>query len=123
MYSSLMMGLSLHNTIAVIEGYLGRKTPFVRTPKFNVKASTDSWNTNKYVSHKLGWLTIAEGVLALYFLGGLALAFYVQDFRMFALHIMLMVGFGMVSLYSLVHASRRPAGRTAAPPPLRSVSA
>lgn len=123
MYSSLMMGLSLHNTIAVIEGYMGRKTPFVRTPKFNVTASTDSWNANVYVSRQLGWLAVAEGLLALYFLGGLALAFYVHDFRMFFLHIMLMVGFGMVFVYSLVHAGQRPASRQTASPSLRSVSA
>lgn len=109
MYSSLMMGLSLHNTIAVIEGYIGRKTPFVRTPKFNVKTATDRWDANKYVSRRIGWLTVVEGLLALYFLGGLALAFYIWDFRMFFLHIMLMVGFGMVSVYSLIHAGRRPA--------------
>ncbi|MCK8491523.1 glycosyltransferase family 2 protein [Spirosoma sp. RP8] len=109
MYSSLMMGLSLHNTIAVIEGYIGRKTPFVRTPKFNVTTAKDSWDANKYVSRKLSWLTLAEGGLALYFVGGLVLAFYVNDFRMFFLHIMLMVGFGMVFIYSLVHAGRRSA--------------
>jgi len=118
MYSSLMMGLSLHNTIAVIEGYIGRKTPFVRTPKFNVKSARDSWAANKYVSRKINWLTIVEGLLTLYFLGGLALAFYVWDFRMFFLHIMLMVGFGMVFVYSLIHAGRRPGG-----PSLESVSA
>jgi len=111
MYSSLMMGLSLHNTIAVIEGYMGRKTPFVRTPKFNVKAATDSWAANKYVSRKVSWLTLAEGGLMLYFLGGLGLAFYVHDFRMFFLHIMLMVGFGMVFIYSLVHAGGWPSSR------------
>ncbi|QJW88084.1 glycosyltransferase [Spirosoma taeanense] len=109
MYSSLMMGLSLHNTIAVIEGYIGRKTPFVRTPKFNVTTAKDSWAANVYVSRQISWLTMVEGLLALYFFGGLALAFYIQDFRMFFLHIMLMVGFGMVCVYSLVHAGRRPA--------------
>jgi cellulose synthase/poly-beta-1,6-N-acetylglucosamine synthase-like glycosyltransferase len=109
MYSSLMMGLSLHNTIAVIEGYMGRKTPFVRTPKFNVTTAADSWAANKYISRRISWLTVAEGFLALYFLGGLVLAIYVQDFRMFVLHIMLMVGFGMVTLYSLVQAINRPA--------------
>jgi hypothetical protein len=109
MYSSLMMGLSLHNTIAVIEGYMGRKTPFVRTPKFNVKTAADSWAANKYISRRISWLTIAEGLLALYFLGGLALAIYIQDFRMFFLHIMLMVGFGMVTIYSLIQSVRRSA--------------
>jgi len=108
MYSSLMMGLSLHNTIAVIEGYAGRKTPFIRTPKFNVTTARDRWDANKYVSRKINWLTIVEGLLMLYFFGGLVLAFYVHDFRMFFLHIMLMVGFGMVCVYSLIHASRRP---------------
>lgn len=103
MYSSLMMGLSLHNSIAVIEGYLGRKTPFVRTPKFNANKTGDQWGSNKYIGRQLTWLTVAEGLFALYFLGGLVLAFYVSDFRMFFLHIMFMVGFGMVCLYSLTH--------------------
>lgn len=106
LYSSLMMGLSLHNTIAVIEGYMGRKTPFIRTPKFNVRTAQDSWAANKYVSRQLNWLTLAEGVLAIYFLGGLGLAFYVHDFRMVYLHAMLMLGFGMVCTYSLIHAGR-----------------
>ena len=103
MYSSLMMGLSLHNTIAVIEGYMGKKTPFVRTPKFNANKTGDQWGGNKYIGRQLTWLTVAEGLLALYFVGGLALAFYVSDFRMFFLHIMFMVGFGMVCIYSLTH--------------------
>ncbi|GAB4029961.1 cellulose synthase family protein [Spirosoma gilvum] len=107
MYSSLMMGLSLHNTIAVIEGYLGRKTPFVRTPKFNVRQATDGWKTNKYVNRQLNWLTLAEGALTIYFLTGLALGIYTDDFRMFFLHMMLVMGFGMVFLYSLTQTSRR----------------
>lgn len=107
MYSSLMMGLSLHNTIAVIEGYVGRKTPFIRTPKFNVTTAADRWDSNKYVSRQLNWLTLMEGFLSIYFLGGLALAIYIQDFRMFFLHIMLMVGFGMVFIYSVVQAGKQ----------------
>ncbi|MBD2757543.1 cellulose synthase family protein [Spirosoma validum] len=109
MYSSLMMGLSLHNTIAVIEGYLGRKTPFIRTPKFNVKTAADRWDANKYVSRRINWLTLVEGLLSIYFLGGLALAVYIQDFRMFFLHIMLMVGFGMVFFYSVLQSGPRSA--------------
>ncbi len=109
MYSSLMMGLSLHNTIAVIEGYMGRKTPFVRTPKFNVRTAADSWAANKYINRRISWLTVAEGLLTLYFLGGLALAIHIHDFRMFFLHVMLMVGFGMVTSYSLIQAVSRSA--------------
>lgn len=103
MYSSMMMGLSLHNAIAVVEGYLGKKTPFVRTPKFNANKTGDSWGTNKYIGRQITWLTYAEGLLTLYFIAGLVLAFYVDDFRMFFLHILFVVGFGMVCLYSLTH--------------------
>ena len=37
LFLSVSMGLSLHNAIAVIEGLLGFKSAFIRTPKFNVR--------------------------------------------------------------------------------------
>ena len=103
MYSSLMMGLSLHNTIAVLEGFVGRKTPFVRTPKFNVNASGDSWKGNVYIKGGFSWLTVLEGIFLLYFVGGLALGVYLHDFRMLVFHAMLTVGFGLVFAYSVLH--------------------
>ncbi|RAJ98027.1 cellulose synthase/poly-beta-1,6-N-acetylglucosamine synthase-like glycosyltransferase [Larkinella arboricola] len=107
MYSSLMMGLSLHNTIAVIEGFIGRKTPFVRTPKFNVKTGSDNWRKNKYISLDLNpsinWLTLFEGFLMLYFLFGIGLGFYFHQYNMMVFHVMLAIGFGLVFLYSVFH--------------------
>src|SRR5690606_2230728 len=35
-FLSMSMGMSIHNAKAVLEGYLGIKTPFIRTPKFNL---------------------------------------------------------------------------------------
>jgi cellulose synthase/poly-beta-1,6-N-acetylglucosamine synthase-like glycosyltransferase len=103
LYSSLMMGMSLHNTIAVLEGYLGRKTPFVRTPKFNASGAGNRWNQNKYLGRQITWLTCAEIGFALYFLGGLVLAFQLENFQMFGLHIFFTVGYGLVGIYSLAH--------------------
>ncbi|GAA4467956.1 glycosyltransferase [Nibrella saemangeumensis] len=122
MYSSLMMGLSLHNTIAVIEGYIGRKTPFVRTPKFNVNTAKDSWQNNIYLNRGITLLTVLEGLMVLYFLGGIALGFYLHDYRMLVFHIMLTTGFGMVFVYSLTHSMRRPSvpGSTASDRPMPS---
>jgi cellulose synthase/poly-beta-1,6-N-acetylglucosamine synthase-like glycosyltransferase len=48
LFLSVSMGLSLHNAIAVIEGYMGKKSPFIRTPKFNLLESKDTWQKNKY---------------------------------------------------------------------------
>lgn len=106
MYSSLMMGLSLHNTIAVVEGYIGRKTPFVRTPKFNVQKGSDNWQSNVYIVQSLPWLTVVEGVMMLYFLAGIGLGLYLHDYRMLFFHSMLVVGFGIVFGYSLWHSLR-----------------
>lgn len=95
------MGLSLHNGIAVVEGLMGRKTPFIRTPKFNVSLKGDSWKGNDYVKIKLSGITILEGLLCLYFLAGLAAGFYLNDLGLLFFHLMLMLGFGGVFYYSV----------------------
>ncbi|MEZ0543078.1 cellulose synthase family protein [Fibrella arboris] len=105
-YSSLMMGLSLHNALAVIEGYMGRKTPFVRTPKFNVQKASDSWRSNVYLAAGFSWLTVLEGFMLLYFIGGICLGIFLHDYRMLFFHSMLTVGYGLVFVYSLLHTVR-----------------
>jgi cellulose synthase/poly-beta-1,6-N-acetylglucosamine synthase-like glycosyltransferase len=104
MFLSVSMGLSLHNAIAVIEGYVGRKTPFVRTPKFDIQKADDSFSSNKYRITKIHPLTFIEGLLTLYFLFGMGLAFYLKDFGLVPFHLMLFFGFGIVSFYSIRHA-------------------
>ena len=71
----MSMGLALHNSVAVLEGWWGKKSPFVRTPKFNLTTAKDSFAKRKYLSRKVSWTTIGEGVLALYFLGAVVAAF------------------------------------------------
>ena len=104
LFLSVSMGLSLHNAIAVIEGYAGRKTPFVRTPKFNLIEKKGSFLDSSYRIRKIHPMSILEIVLALYFLGGIGLAFYLNDFGLIPFHIMLFLGFGLVGFYGLRHA-------------------
>ena len=103
LFLSVSMGLSLHNAFAVIEGYMGKKTPFVRTPKFNLKENKDVWKGNKYLVSSLNLLTVLEIVFALYFLYGIFTAFKYKDYAMLPFHIMLFLGFAYVSFYSLFH--------------------
>jgi len=103
LFLSVSMGMSLHNSIAVLEGYIGKKSPFIRTPKFAISADNDSWKEKKYRALKANPLTILEGILAIYFLGGIGLAFYLDDFGLLPFHIMLTVGFGFVAFYSIKH--------------------
>ena len=73
------MGLSLHNGLAVLEGLLGIKTPFVRTPKFNIHRKLDSWRNNVYIKPTVSLLTMLEGILCLYFIFGIAVGIHLQD--------------------------------------------
>ena len=103
LFLALSMGLSLHNTVAVLQGYRGKKSPFVRTPKFNIKSIKDSFKKQNYLSKKLTWTTIGEGVLALYFAAAVGGAFYIQNTTFIAFHLMLALGYGAIFFYSLRH--------------------
>lgn len=104
-FFSIAMGFSLHNSIAVIEGHLGKRSEFVRTPKFNIKTLKDSWKGNKYLRKKLSVNVFFEGFLMLYFAFGMFSAFIVGDqggdFGLFPFHLMLFLGFGYVFFKSV----------------------
>lgn len=104
-FFSIAMGFSLHNSIAVLEGHLGKKSAFIRTPKFNINTLKDSWKNNKYIKKKISAHVIIEGFLMLYFGFGMYSAFIVGDqggdFGLFPFHAMLCVGFGYVFFKSL----------------------
>ena len=104
-FFSIAMGFSLHNTIAVLEGHIGKKSEFVRTPKFNVKSLKDSWKNNKYIRKKPSLNVIIEGLLTMYFAFGMYSAFIVGDqggdFGLFPFHLMLFMGFGYVFFKSV----------------------
>lgn len=100
-FYTIAMGFSLHNSIAVLEGLWGKKSEFVRTPKFNIEALKDKWKDNKYMVTKIPKLTILEGLLVLYFLFALVSAFLLNDFALFPFHLMLVVGYGYVFVQSV----------------------
>ena len=101
MFLTVSMGLSLHNAYAVLEGLLGFKSDFIRTPKFNIKARGDAWKDNKYIKPQLSFLTLLEGVLGLYFIFGIGVGFFLQDYGLMIFHVMLALGFSCVFYYSI----------------------
>ncbi len=94
------LGLSLSNTVAVLEGYLGIKSSFVRTPKFNVNKKTE-FKGNKYDKKSISIITIGEGLLMVVF-GFTAInrAIY-GDLGMVPFHLMLSIGYGLVFFNTL----------------------
>ena len=104
-FFSIAMGFSLHNSIAVLEGHFGKKSEFVRTPKFNISSLKESWKKNKYIKKTISIHVIFEGLLMLYFAFGMYSAFIVGDqggdFGLFPFHLMLFLGFGYVFIKSI----------------------
>jgi cellulose synthase/poly-beta-1,6-N-acetylglucosamine synthase-like glycosyltransferase len=100
LFLSFSMGMALHNSIAILEGFLGKKTAFVRTPKFNIIDNKDSWKDNMYLKEVTNPITILEGLLMLYFAFGVWSGLHLGDYGLILFHFMMMMGFGLVFVYT-----------------------
>ncbi len=100
-FFSVAMGFSVHNSLAVLEGHFGKKSAFIRTPKFNINSLKDSWKNNIYIQQKFSLSIAVEFALWLYFGFGLYSAFMLNDFSLAIFHLMLFIGFGFVVFRSV----------------------
>ena len=103
MFLSFSMGLSLHNSIAVVQGLRGRKSAFIRTPKFNLQGISDRVRLKSYSSGPLPLSTFWEGFLAIYFLAAIVVAIVLGDPTFVIFHFLLAIGFGSICFYSIRH--------------------
>ena len=101
LFLAFSMGLSLHNSIAVTEGLVGYKTPFIRTPKFNIFNKKDSWASNHYINTKLTLTTLVEGLLCSYFIFGIISGVILKDYGLMFFHLLLTIGFGSIFFHSI----------------------
>lgn len=105
-FMAISMGLSLHNSIAVIQGYRGKSSPFIRTPKLNVidvtkeKQGVDKPG-NKNQRNRIDKSIFLEGLMALYFVFGIVAGIRLENYSMLFLHILLAFGFGSIFYFSL----------------------
>ena len=100
-FFSIAMGFSVHNTLAVLEGHFGKRSEFIRTPKFNINSVKDSWKGNSYLTNQFSKNVIIEGLLFLYFGFAIWSAFKLNDYGLLIFHLMLFTGFGFVFFKSL----------------------
>ena len=102
MFLSISMGLALHNALAVFEGYIGKKSPFVRTPKYNIEENK-GWAKNIYNVRKMSPLTALEGGMFFYSVYAFLQAIAYNDFGILPLTVFLMFGYGFVFISSIFH--------------------
>jgi len=100
-FLAVAMGFSVHNSIAAIEGHLGVRSDFIRTPKFNLKNHKDSWKNNKYLAKKLSGNVIIEGLLILYFAFAIFSAIKLNDLGFIPFYFLIFSGFVYVFYQSI----------------------
>lgn len=100
-FLALSMGLAFHNSLAVIQGFSGAKSPFVRTPKYGINKKKFLPSKSNYFSKKMNWVSVGEGLLCIYF----SFAVYygwTHDMKEFLLfHIMLSFGYLILFVYAV----------------------
>jgi cellulose synthase/poly-beta-1,6-N-acetylglucosamine synthase-like glycosyltransferase len=102
-FLAFSMGLSLHNSVAVLQGWLGRQSAFIRTPKFNIRHLQDSFKNHHYLAHKISWTTLLEGVLAVYFLLAVWQGYKMNNAIFLVMHSLLALGYGAIFYYTIRH--------------------
>lgn len=102
-FLSISMGMSLHNARAVVLGYSGKRTPFIRTPKWNLVGRKGSFANKNYSTRKVSAITWIELLLCVYFISALVFEIAIGEWGFVPLHLMLVFGFAAVVYYSLKH--------------------
>jgi cellulose synthase/poly-beta-1,6-N-acetylglucosamine synthase-like glycosyltransferase len=98
------IGFAVNNSRAVFEALLGRKSEFIRTPKFKLVNGTHSILNSKYNDNlKLDSSVFVELVLALYCAVGVIASIYYLEIAALPFQLLFCGGFGIVSILSLKH--------------------
>ena len=92
-FLTAMLGLTTYNAKAVFEGLIGIKSPFIRTPKYDLKNQNQSIEKKKYFKVKFSpWLLLDLGIIV-YAIYGVILAVKMSQFGITVFLIMVTLGF------------------------------
>ena len=105
---SVGVGMAINNSKAVLGAFLGKRSEFVRTPKFAVTTKQDTWRTRKYVSSK-EITALIELTLGVFFFLQTIYAIYVGYIGWIPFLILIQFGFLYTGFLSIFHSSgKRP---------------
>lgn len=96
------IGLSVNNAQAALEGLLGKKSPFIRTPKYHITGRGQSWKEKRYRS-PIRWSTIGELVLGMYTLAAIGYAIWVKEYGALPFLVLFCGGYLLIAVYSIRH--------------------
>jgi cellulose synthase/poly-beta-1,6-N-acetylglucosamine synthase-like glycosyltransferase len=119
---ALGIGLTVTNTLAVLEALLGRQTPFARTPKYRVETKKDVVRASRY-RKRLGWVPWVELLIGSYFALTVYYALENENYLTVPFLFLFVLGYWYTGLMSLVEGRflgllLRPAGSHSKPFPV-----
>lgn len=95
------MGMSINNTKAVLEGLFGKKSEFVRTPKFKVGESVSTHEDKKYMTKKIPFTSYLEAIMSVYCFVGVGVAVVNAQIAALPFQLMFALGFGSIAFLSI----------------------
>jgi cellulose synthase/poly-beta-1,6-N-acetylglucosamine synthase-like glycosyltransferase len=98
------MGFAVNNTKAVFEALTGKKSAFLRTPKYKIVGAEGEWKKKKYVQKKIGGAVFMELFFTLYFIVGISISLFYLEIAAIPFQLLFLAGFGTVGALSLRHA-------------------
>ena len=101
---SVGVGMAVNNSKAVLDALLGKRSEFVRTPKFAVTTKEDTWRKRHYASSK-GITAIIELTLGSMFFLQTVYAVYIGYIGWIPFLILIQFGFLYTGFLSIFHSS------------------
>ena len=98
---ALGIGLTVTNSIAVLEALVGRKTAFARTPKYRVESKKDVVRATHY-RKRLGWVPWVELLIGSYFALTVYYAFENENYLTVPFLLLFVIGYWYTGLMSLL---------------------
>jgi cellulose synthase/poly-beta-1,6-N-acetylglucosamine synthase-like glycosyltransferase len=98
---ALGIGLTVTNTIAVLEALVGKKSAFARTPKYRVESKKDKLHATKY-RKRLGWVPWIELLIGTYFAMTVLYAVQNENYLTVPFLLLFVVGYWYTGLMSLL---------------------
>ncbi|HWZ58128.1 MAG TPA: glycosyltransferase [Gemmatimonadaceae bacterium] len=107
LFLAISIGMSGHNARAAVEGIWGIRSPFVRTPKYQI--TDDGGPTVRRYRSPVSWSLAVDILLSLSSATALALAVHEGQYGAAPCLALFMVGYGLVAVYGLLHLELEPA--------------
>ncbi len=96
----ISLGMSYHNSTAIFQGVIGKKTSFIRTPKFKIVDGKSIVNSAVYLSRNNLRKELPEIILFIYFLFAVLSGIYFKDYGFLPYHLIMLSGFGLILYYA-----------------------